>query len=154
MFKQESEEEEGDQNMPPPAMKESATKRSVKQSQMEDEDEDQDGPVFQVYDVESEGDQNMPGQVKLKESTMFEVNDESMDGTMFQRGEEEEEGDQRINTAPPQAKKAPSGLKLPGGKAEEAETESFQSVHDELHSQKSSVQAPSARSSAAASKRS
>lgn len=58
-----------------------------------EEDEDDDA-LFKVEDVESEGDQNMPGQTaKVKESTMFEVNDMSMDGTMFARDDEEEEGD-------------------------------------------------------------
>ena len=65
---------------------------------------------------------------------MFEVNDESMDGMMFERGEEEDEGDQRINTAPPQVKKTAGGLKVPGQKLEEVEMESFQSIHDDLHS--------------------
>jgi hypothetical protein len=64
----------------------------------DEEEEEDDDAMFKVEDVESEGDQNMPGAVAklkstVKESTMFEVNDMSMDGTMFERGEEEDEGD-------------------------------------------------------------
>lgn len=145
--------------MPPPAFSEakkstSAKKQSVRASEMEDDD---DGALFNVEDVESEGDQNIPGQTaKVKESTMFEVNDMSMDGTMFERGEEEEEGDQNIQTAPPIAKKSQAGLKAPAAKAKGAvmERESFQSIHDAMHSQTNSAQALSARSSAAASNKS
>ena len=72
------------------------------------EEEEDDNALFNVEDVESEGDQNMPPAetAKVKESTMFEVNDMSMDGTMFQRDDEEEEGDQKIPTAPPVTKKS------------------------------------------------
>ena len=97
----------------------------------------------------------MPGQAtdKVKESTMFEVNDMSMDGTMFERGEEEDEGDQKMPTAPAKTKKGQTNAKTSGAKVAEME-ESFQSVHDAMHSQASSAQVASARGSAMSSNKS